>query len=198
MLRTLALLTVASATVLGAQNTQMTLAPTSTVRVEGSSNIHDWHAETATLTATIEMATPVEAGARVEAVTLTIPVRTLKSGKDGLDKNMYKAMKADQHPNITYRMTSYTSTPDNGAYTATVTGVLTVNGVEKEVVATATMSGDASALKAEGSTTFRMTEFGIKPVTALLGTIRTKDEVTIKFALVGAAAKGIAALPNHQ
>ena len=197
MLRTIALLSLASAAVLGAQGTPVTLAPTSAVWVEGTSNVHDWKATTSTLNAKIEIATPVSAGATVEAVTLSIPVTTLKSGKGGLDKNMYKAMKAEQHPDILYRLTAFRSAPENGAYAAVVTGMLTINGVEKEVVMNATMSGEATALQAVGSVKLRMTDFGIKPVTALLGTIRTADEVTVKFELVGSVAKAVAALPNN-
>ena len=197
MLRTIALLTLASAAVLGAQGIPVTLTPTSTVWVEGTSNVHDWKATTSTLNAKIEIAAPASAGATVEAVTLSIPVTTLKSGKGGLDNNMYKAMKAQQHPDILYRMTAFRSAPEYGAYTAVVTGMLTINGVEKEVVMNATMSGEAAALKTVGSVKLRMTDFGIKPVTALLGTIRTADEVTVKFELVGAVAKAVAALPNE-
>jgi len=197
MLRTFAVLTLSAIANLGAQSAPITLTPTSMVRIEGTSNVHAWHAETATLNAQIEVAAPVEAGSKVQAVTLSIPVTSLKSGKGGLDKNMYKAMHAEQHPNITYRMTSFSSKPENEAYAAVVTGMLTVNGIEKEVSLDAVLSGDAQALKAVGSTKFRMTEFGIKPVKALMGAIRTGDEVTIKFELVGAAARGIAELPNR-
>ena len=197
MLRSLALLSLASAAVLGAQGTPVTLTPTSTVWVEGTSNVHNWKATTSTLNAKIEVATPAGPGAQVEAVALTIPVTSLKSGKGGLDKNMYKAMKAEQHPDILYRLTTFRSAPENGAYAAVVTGMLTINGVEKEVVMNATLSGDAAALKASGSVTLKMTDFGIKPVTALMGTIRTGNDVTVKFELVGAAARAVAALPNN-
>jgi len=197
MLRVLAALTLATVTTLGAQSAPITLTPASTLRIEGTSNVHDWHAETSTLNATIEVATPVEAGSKVQAVTLSIPVTSLKSGKGGLDKNMYKAMHAEQHPNVLYRLTGFTSKPQEDAYAAVVTGTLTVNGIEKEVTLDAVLSGDAQSLKAVGSTKFKMTEFGIKPVKALMGAIRTGDEVTIRFELVGAAARGIAELPNR-
>jgi polyisoprenoid-binding protein YceI len=195
MLRKVAVLMLASAAVLGAQH-KVTLAPTSSLTIVGTSNVHAWHAVTTTMTSSIQIAAPADASSKVEAVTLTIPVTTLKSGKGGLDKNMYKAMNAGTHPTVSYRMTSFRSAPENGAYAATVGGILTVNGVEKEVVLNAVLSGDSKELKAVGSTKFRMTEFGIKPVTALMGAIRTGDEVTIKFELTGSTAQGIAALPR--
>lgn len=196
MLRTVALLLVASATTLGAQAAKIAVVPASSITVNGTSNVHDWHLTSSTFATEIEMATPVEAAAKVQAVTLSLPVTTLKSGKGGLDKNTYKALNAEQHPTITFRMTSYSAVPSASAARATVKGLLTVNGVEKEVTLDATITGDAkSGLKAIGTTKFLMTDFGVKPVTALLGTIRTGNEVTIEFALTGSVAQAVAMLP---
>ena len=197
MLRTIAFLMAAAATSLGAQTAKVALTPASTIRVEGTSNVHAWRLATSTFASDIEMAAPVRAGSTVEAVTLTIPVTSLKSGKGGLDKNTYKALNAEKHPNITFRLTSYVSELRNGAFAATVAGLLTVNGVEKPVTLDATISGESETLRAVGFTTFRMTDFGVKPVTALLGTIRTGDEVTITFDLTGAVSKSIAQLPTR-
>ncbi len=197
MLRKIALILVASAATLGAQAAKVSLAATSAIRVNGTSNVHAWHLATSTFTSDIEMAVPATAGSTVEAVTLSIPVTSLKSGKGGLDKNAYKAMNAEKHPAITFRLTSYSAEPKAGGYAAKVGGLLTVNGVERPVTLDATLSGDAGALQAVGTTKFRMTDFGIKPVTALMGTIRTGDEVTVTFDLTGAAAKGIAQLPTQ-
>jgi polyisoprenoid-binding protein YceI len=197
MLKSIAILLVASAATLGAQSARISLAPTSSIRVEGTSNVHAWHLATSTFSSDIEMAAPADPGSKVEAVTLTIPVTSLKSGKGGLDKNTYKALNAEKHPNITFRLTSYTAEPKSGTFAAKVGGLLTVNGVEKPVTLDATISGEPSALQAVGSTRFRMTDFGVKPVTALMGTIRTGDEVTIRFDLTGVAARSIAQLPGR-
>lgn len=197
MLRRLAVLILASAASLGAQSARIDLANTSTIRVDGTSNIHAWHLATSTFTADIEMALPVTAGSKVEAVSLTIPVTSLKSGKGGLDKNTYKALDAGRHPTITFRMTSYAAEPREGTFDAKVGGTLTVNGVTKDVTVLATISGEPNALQAVGTTKFNMTDFGVKPVTALMGTIRTGNEVRISFDLTGAVAKNIALLPER-
>ena len=198
MLRTVAVLLVASAATLGAQAAKIAVVPASSITVEGTSNVHAWHLTSSTFTTEIEMVTPVDALAKVQSVTLALPVTTLKSGKGGLDKNTYKALNAEKHPTITFRMTSYSAVPSASAAKAIVKGVLAVNGVEKEVALDATITGDAqSGLKAVGVTKFNMTDFGVKPVTALLGTIRTGNEVTIRFALTGSVAQAVAMLPQH-
>ena len=188
----------ATAASAGAQSTKFTLAPTSSVRVEGTSNVHAWHAASSELTTAIQVTAPISATSKVESVTLSLPVTSLKSGKGGLDKNLYKALNAEKNPTITFVMKTYASAPDGDAIKASITGLLTVNGVEKEITAIATMTNDArSDLKAVGSATFKMTDFGVKPVTALLGTIRTGDQVTVKFELNGTPAQAVAALPRE-
>lgn len=191
-----ALMLAAATTTVGAQTIHMKLDPASTVRVDGTSNVHDWHLTSSHLTATITVTSPITAGSKVETVTLTIPVTSLKSGKGGLDKNAYKAMNAEKHPNITFVMKTYDAVPKGDAFAATITGLLTANGVEKLITAQATLTADTKGvMKAVGTSTFRMTEFGIKPVTALLGTIRTGDALAIRFDLSGAAASAVASLP---
>lgn len=187
-----------TATLVDAQSAKVRLMPTSSVTVEGTSNVHDWHAKSTELTSAIQMALPATAGSKVESVTLSLPVTSLKSGKGGLDKNLYKALKADQHPTITFVMKRYTAEPAGDAFAAVLTGTLTVNGVEKDITANATLTGDATVgLKAIGTATFRMTDFGVKPVTALMGTIRTGDQVTVKFDLAGTLAEAVAALQRN-
>lgn len=181
-----------------AQGVTMKLDPASSVRVDGTSNVHDWHLISTQLTANIVVASPISAGAKVESVTLTIPVTSLKSGKGGLDKNTYKAMHAEQHPTVTFVMKTYTAEPKGDAFAATITGLLTVNGVEKPITAEATMTADAKGvMKATGTASFKMTDFGITPVKALMGTIRTGDAVKITFDLAGAAAVAVASLPQE-
>ena len=188
------LMIAAAATTASAQSVKMALDPASTIRVDGKSNVHDWHAATSEITATIQVVPPI-AESKVESVTLTLPVTSLKSGKGGLDKNLYKALNAEKNPTITFVMKTYdvSATGD-----AVITGDVTVNGVTKAVKADARMTAAGTdGLKAVGSTALKMTDFGVKPVTALLGTIRTADAITVTFDLTGVAAAAIAQLPRE-
>jgi hypothetical protein len=40
----------------------------------------------------------------IEAFEIAIPAATLSSPKEGLDKNMHKALKVTEHPDITFRL----------------------------------------------------------------------------------------------
>jgi polyisoprenoid-binding protein YceI len=189
------LLIAAAAATASAQSVKMALDPASSIRVDGTSNVHDWHATSSQITASIQVAPPIGADSKVESVTLSLPVTSLKSGKGGLDKNLYKALNAEKNPAITFVMKTYNAN-ENGE--AVITGDLTVNGVTKPVTAQATMTtAGPDGLKATGSTALKMTDFGVRPVTALLGTIRTADAITVRFDFTGLAAQAIAELPRE-
>jgi polyisoprenoid-binding protein YceI len=197
--RILALAALALATPLAAQQ-KINVAPTSKVVVEGTSNVHAWHATSTALTTAIDVVPgkPSEIGANVRAVTVSLPVTSLQSGKGGMDKNIQKALNSDKHPTISFRMTSYDAAPQGSAYTATVRGTVNVNGVDKPVVINATVTPDGKGgVKAVGTSTMKMTDFGVKPVTAMLGAIKTGDAVTVKFELTGTAAQMVASLPAN-
>jgi polyisoprenoid-binding protein YceI len=102
-----------------------------------------------------------------------------------MDNNTYKALNVDKNPNITYVLSSATVTPvDGNTYTIKTTGKLTIAGSTREtdVVATGKMNADKS-ISVTGSKKFKMTDYGIKPPTAMLGTIKTGDDITISYNL---------------
>src|SRR5688572_25134537 len=84
------------------------------ITLAGNSNVHAWTASTTAVRVTQVKLAPSAAGSTfwdeivkpgaVEAFEIAIPVATLTSDKDGLDKNMHKALKAAQHPEITFRL----------------------------------------------------------------------------------------------
>ena len=105
---TVALATLAIGSSAAAQGLQMTIRPDSKLILEGSSNVHGWACRTSEFVATVDVDPlfPLESLMKVErpinAVSVTIPVRTLKCGHGKMDDNMYKALRADQFPDIKY------------------------------------------------------------------------------------------------
>jgi len=162
------------------------------VTIEGTSNVHDWTATSTTVrVARAQIATNakgdgfwdaiVKPGV-IESFEVVIPVATLTSPRSGLDKNMYKALKSDQHKEITFRLKALTPKAAAGAFTAA--GVLRVAGVERDVTLDITLGRSGQHLIVRGSTDLLMTDFGIDPPRALLGTVRSSPHVTITFETV--------------
>jgi polyisoprenoid-binding protein YceI len=63
-------------------------------------------------------------------------------------------------------------------------GDLWLHGVGHSVTIPVTVAENADSLRATGTMKLRQTDYRMTPVTAVAGTIRVKDEVTISFDIV--------------
>lgn len=167
--------------VTAAKVTGLAFSSESRIWLEGDSTLHRYKSAARTWQMT---ARPTPAGGLrdLEAV---VPVRELKSGDAGLDKNLYAAMKADQFPTIRFSAASgELDLAASGAAEARVAGTLTIAGTKKPVTVTAAgkLSGDTLRLK--GSKALLMSDFGIQPPVLMLGAIKCTDAITVHYELV--------------
>lgn len=174
-----------------AQGLPMTIRPDSKLTLAGSSNVHDWSCKSTDFVANVEVdlgfaTRPMTQVAQpISKVSVTIPVKTLKCGHGKMDDNMYKALNAETYPDIKYTLTSYTidhASVTADSFVANTVGELSVAGRTITVsipIKTARLAGGAA--RGEGTVALKMTDFGIKPPVALLGTLRTKDAISISF-----------------
>jgi polyisoprenoid-binding protein YceI len=163
---------------------QQTLSGTqSEVKVKGTSTLHDW--EMSAKNVQIK-ATPQWEGQKLvglHQVTLQLAPTALKSDNSGLDKNAYKALMTDKYTQIQCVLQQTTLTPTGeGQYKVVGTGQLTIAGQTKKVTlqATAQVAADKS-IRIKGQTSFNMSEYGVKPPTVMMGTIKTGDKITIEY-----------------
>jgi hypothetical protein len=167
----------------------------SRITIAGTSNIHAYSATTtAARLVRSQVAAPsgpsfwdvaVAPGA-LEVFELTVPAATLASGKDGLDKNMHKALKTDEHPEITFKLLRFESRPAPATGSRAV-GVLRVAGVDRQVTIDITTERKDAALIVKGTLALLMTDFGIAPPKAMMGMLKTDPKVTITFEVAVAA-----------
>ncbi|MBL8173756.1 MAG: YceI family protein [Bryobacterales bacterium] len=94
------------------------------------------------------------------------------------DEALTKVLVVSKYPDM--RFTSTKVTPQGGNKFQ-VEGVLTIRGTGKPV--TMTVSLDPASMKMDGKSSFKMSAYGIKPPSAGLGTVGTKDDMTATFAV---------------
>jgi polyisoprenoid-binding protein YceI len=120
----------------------------------------------------------------LKKVVVRVPVKLMKCGHDKMDDNMYKALKADQNAEIIYTMVGFEAigAENKDDFTLRTVGKLTIAGTEQpltmDVAATRLADG---TIKATGTVLVKMTAFGVEPPRAIFGTIRSGDEVKVKF-----------------
>jgi polyisoprenoid-binding protein YceI len=87
-----------------------------------------------------------------------------------------------RHPRISFRSSQVTvSTPSAGQLRLRVAGELTLRGVTRPVQSAVEVQMSPNRLTGKGTVIVKQTDFGIQPVTAGLGTVRVKDEVTVSY-----------------
>jgi polyisoprenoid-binding protein YceI len=107
----------------------------------------------------------------------------LDSGKGAMDKNAYKALNTSKHKNIEFKLDEVKKIEagSNNSYKVNGRATITIAGVAKQVpvIFTATLNGQN--LRIEGQQKINMTHYKVDPPTAMFGTIKTGEEVTVKF-----------------
>jgi hypothetical protein len=175
---------------------RVVLGTTSTLELRGKSTLHDFESLATRMDLAVSVATDIPAGTTplarlaapgaVKSLVLTVPVTAMRSAKDGLDKNMQKALKADQFPNITFRMSEVVrATPAaEGVLDVIARGELELAGQKQPVELALRATSTPQGVVVEGTKSLLMSAFGVKPPSMMLGTLKTQDRVDISFRLL--------------
>ncbi len=190
----------------------------SKMRIEGTSNIHDWQVESPFIGGLLEVgpgfptepgqaATPSTVAAKAEVF---IQVRSLKSlEKDGkpysdkMDEIMWEHLREPANKRIVYRLTELklkeAPKAKDAPYVFDAKGDLAIAGVTNKIAMVVNVLPLADKkLEITGSTTLKMTDFKVEPPAPkiALGLIKTGDEVKLIFKWVLAQRKLAAAASN--
>jgi polyisoprenoid-binding protein YceI len=156
--------------------------------IEGTSNIHDWIMTSNSGNCNGSFTTD-ESGnpSALTNLNFIVNVTTLKSEKGStMDNNAYKAMGAEQYPAIKFVSGSSTiKSNGGGSFTISSPGKLSISSGTRDVVLTATgkLNPDKS-LTIDGKYKLQTTDYNVKPISIMLGAIKTSAEVNIIYHLV--------------
>ena len=193
-------------------STRFVTASPSRLMLEGSSNVAPWRCSGVTIDAQAEVGAPIakinevidrvqdgnigpymndQGGARFPApeFALSIPVQSLRCGNSVMERDLANALRADENPTIEFKFLDVvgvvTHDIDTHDYHATIAGELSLAGAKRTIEVTVTaqrLARDRFRLRAE--LPLRMTDFRVKPPTALLGMIKARDQLVVRFDLV--------------
>lgn len=153
----------------------------SKLTVTGTSSLHDWEEVAEQKSGTIALDLGAETPT-IQSLSLAVEAESLKSGKSGMDKNTYKALNTDKYKQITYKFERVKSISASGSGHKVVTvGQLTISGKTNQVEITMDLGVDGDKVSLKGSKALKFTEFGLEPPKALMGTIKTGDQIVVHF-----------------
>jgi polyisoprenoid-binding protein YceI len=151
------------------------------VTVSGSSTLHDWTSDVQACTFKGTFLVANNQLERIDAAEFSLKVTDIKSTKGKImDNKTYEAFDFEKNPNITYKLTTATLTGQN----IKASGQLTMAGASRAIdllaAAKVLPNGD---MKITGSYKINMKDYKMTPPTAMMGTIKVGEEVTVNFDL---------------
>jgi polyisoprenoid-binding protein YceI len=171
---------------------QISVQSGGSLRIEGDSTLHKWSSTATVVAMTFQLmdgapASLTEAikASKVKSMEVSIPVAGLKSGDSGLDRNLRNAMKEKKFPNVVYRLVRYETAKGagEGIVPANTAGELTIAGRTRTVTMDVVFRLSPDGASVSGSCPLNMSDYGIEPPKLLLGAIKVRDPITIRFDL---------------
>lgn len=148
------------------------------LKVRGTSTIHDWEMVSNNATGTAKLLVEDSNLISINSLNVTMPIHSLKSGKGGMDTNAYKALKSNEHPFIVFELTGIEKISE---HQLNATGTLAISGAKRNAAIEVNYEVTNEKIQFSGAHAIKFSEFNIDPPTAVFGTIRTGDDLTLSF-----------------
>ena len=172
--------------------------PQSTMQIDGNSTLHTWKCNVKNISGNIAMPSSVvdnksfKEGDTFTVTNIEVPVKNIKSTESGsMDKKIYGALDLKKYSEITYSLVSAKvvapSDSVKNQYILDTTGKLTISGTTRTIEMKLAGQVDSDGiLRFQGKKDLKMTDFNIKPPTALFGTIKSDNEISVSFNIFAA------------
>lgn len=162
----------------------------STLVIEGTSNKSDWSVSADSLSGWVELSIDSDGVPSIHGVELRVVVKKMSGGRGPImDRLMLRALKANEYKEIVYELLRAETTRVEGvspdSFSVVTKGNLTIAGETRQIeMIVGVRASGVGTMVFRGSHALKMSDFGMKPPTALFGALHTKDDVVVHFEMV--------------
>ena len=159
-------------------------ADESRIWVEGTSTVHEWDCQVKRFLGRVNAQADTGRMATLTSASVTVAGRSIDCDNGTMNGKLRDALGDDA---VRYQLTSATPAlaGADGWFSVETVGRLTIAGTTRP--ARLSMRGKALSggrFRFTGAYGLHMTDFGVDPPTALLGTLKTGDAVTVRFEVI--------------
>jgi polyisoprenoid-binding protein YceI len=155
----------------------------SEIIVEGTSSVHDWEMTATEMNASIKLSIEENKIKDIVNVDFSMPTEKLESDNSIMNRKSWDALRSKKHESIRFDLNTVTGFSINErTFSGTASGSLVIAGKSKQV--TIPFTGNiktGNTITVTGQEKINMKDFNVSPPTAMLGTLKTGEEVTVKF-----------------
>jgi polyisoprenoid-binding protein YceI len=122
----------------------------------------------------------------VQANSLAVVNKVSDKDRREMERGMREdVLEVARFPEIVFMSTGVSARPTaEGQYQARIDGNLSLHGVTRSLQINAGVTVNGSSLRAQGEFSLRQSDYQIKPVSAVGGTLKVKDELKLAFDIV--------------
>jgi polyisoprenoid-binding protein YceI len=163
--------------------------PESRIWVQGTSSVRAYSCTAAEVKGSLQAAAPTldvtKLDGALREVAVVVEVAGLDCGNGTMNSHMRKALKSTDHREISFRLSDYTTVASGPETQVKMNGTLEIAGRALPVVVdgVASAAGDG-AIRVTGSHAIRMSAFGVKAPSLMMGTMKVHDPVKLNFDVV--------------
>jgi polyisoprenoid-binding protein YceI len=119
----------------------------------------------------------------VQAGSLAVTGKASEKDRVEIERAMRdKILEIARYPEMVFMSTSVNANrTGEGRFRAQIKGSLTLHGVTRDQLIDAQVTVNGNSLRARGEFTLRQSDYKIKPVSVMGGTLKVKDEVKLSF-----------------
>lgn len=152
----------------------------SSMFIKGTSTIHDWEMKVEDISSAFSLQSENIFQDKLIAGDLLVNVKDIKSEHSLMDKKTYEALKKEAFPQIKAKVLKAEQSQNSGI----VHVELTIAGKSRTVSEAVQLKDLGNGnVEVKGVLKLKMSEYGIVPPVALMGSIKTGDDVQIEFDL---------------
>lgn len=119
----------------------------------------------------------------IKSASLTVTDDVGERDRNDINRRMHEeVLESDGYPEIVYDCSRISASQTGGAqYWISLNGELMLRGIKRNQTVPARVSLNGAALRATGDFSIRQSDYEIRPVSALGGAVRLKDELKLSF-----------------
>jgi len=156
----------------------------SRIIITGTSNLHDWEETVGQFDVALGMKFEKNEILGIDHVHFNGKSGSISSDNSIMTKKTMDALRTDKYPEIVFTMVSIDKLVSaNGKFSGVLTGDLDLAGVKKRISIAFSGHYENHRIKINAVKDINLNDFKIKPPTALMGTLKTGENIVISFQL---------------
>ena len=156
----------------------------SRIIITGTSNLHDWEETVEQFDVALVMKFEKNEILGIDHVHFNCKSGSISSDNSIMTNKTMDALRTDKYPEIVFTMVSIDKLVSvNGKFSGVLTGDLDLAGVTKRISIAFSGHYENNRIKITAAKDINLNDFKIKPPTAMMGTLKTGENVVISFQL---------------